>query len=303
MTPLMFALPGAQRMAAALRRHWPCEAAALELHRFPDQECRPGFGAALDGRAVVLVAQLDQPDAKLFELYLCACTARELGAASVGLVLPYLPYMRQDCRFAPGQGTSARHMAALLSSCADWVATVDPHLHRYARLDQVFGIPATAVPSAAPVAHWIRSEVPRPVLVGPDAESAQWVSQVAALAGCPYAVMDKHRYGDRDVSVGFAASVADGTLAPGRVPVLLDDIVSSGRTMAAALARLRAGGMPAPVCVVVHALFAGDALALLQAAGPARIVSCNTIEHASNGIDVSPQLARAAAALCLPHRR
>jgi ribose-phosphate pyrophosphokinase len=296
MTPLMFALPGARRMAAALQRHWPCEAAALDLHRFPDQECRPGFGTPPAGRAVVLVAQLDQPDAKLFELYLCACTARELGAASVGLVLPYLPYMRQDCRFEAGQGTSARHMAALLSSCADWMATVDPHLHRYARLDQVFSMPATAVPSAAAVAHWIRATLPQPVVVGPDAESAQWVSQVAALAGCPYAVMDKQRYGDRDVTV----ALAEGALAAGRVPVLLDDIVSSGRTMAAAIARLRAAGTPAPLCVVVHALFAGDALAQLQAAGAGRIVSCNTIVHASNGIDVSPQLARAAAALCVP---
>jgi ribose-phosphate pyrophosphokinase len=299
MMPLLFALPGAQRSAAALLDHWPCQPAQLDLHRFPDQECRPCFGAPLEGRDVVLVAQLDQPDAKLFELYLCASTARELGAASVGLVLPYLPYMRQDCRFEPGQGTSARHMAALLSSCADWLVTVDPHLHRFHKLDQVFSIPATVVASAGPVAQWIRAQVAQPVVVGPDSESAQWVSQVAALAQCPYAVMDKTRYGDREVEVALAA----GALAPGRVPVLLDDIISSGRTMAAAIARLRAGGTPPPVCVVVHPLFAGDALAVLQAAAPARIVSCNAIEHASNGIDVSAELAQAAAALHRSHRR
>lgn len=293
MKPLLFALPDAQRMAASVLAHWPCQAGELALHRFPDEECRPVFSQPLAGRDVALVAQLDRPDAKLFALYLCARTARELGARSVGLVLPYLPYMRQDTRFGPGEGTSARHVAALLSGCADWLATVDPHLHRFHRLDQVYTIPAVAVASAAPVAHWIRRHVPQPLVVGPDGESAQWVAQVAALAQCPYAVMQKQRQGDREVSV----TLAEGALAPGCTPVLLDDIISSGRTMAAAIGKLREAGTAAPVCVVVHALFAGDALEVLRAAGPARIVSCNTIEHASNAIDVSLPLAQAAAAL------
>ena len=117
---------------------------------------------------MVLVACLDNPDAKLLALYLGARTARELGAAAIGLVLPYLPYMRQDQPFRAGEGTSARHVAALLSSCADWLLTVDPHLHRIARLDEVFGIRARVVPSAAALANWIGSHVERPAIVGPD---------------------------------------------------------------------------------------------------------------------------------------
>ena len=297
MKPLLFALPGAQGWSAGLAAALPADAAALELHRFPDGECCPRFGADVAGRHVVLAAALAQdgrgaPDARLFALYLAACVARELGAASVGLVLPYLPYMRQDARFAPGEGVTALHVGRLLSGCADWLVTADPHLHRYTSLSQPYAIPTRVAQSAPAIAQWVAANVARPVIVGPDQESAQWVSEVARLAHCPYVVLRKERRGDHDVEVrpdtaGWSG-LRDGT------PVLLDDIASTGRTLAAAVRLLRAAAWPPPVCVVVHALFGRDALDVLRAAGPARIVSCNTVPHETNCIDVLPALAEAA---------
>lgn len=297
MKPLLFALPGAQDWMAGLAAAWPCDIGNLTLHRFPDGECCPRFDTDLDGRNVVLVAALagasgDLPDSRLFALYLAACVARELGAGNVGLVLPYLPYMRQDARFAAGEGITARHVGRLLSGCADWLVTIDPHLHRYTSLSQPYGIPAWAVQSAPAIAQWVAANVARPVLVGPDQESAQWVEQVARLAHCPYIVLHKERRGDRDVAV--AAGQQGLGAAAGCTPVLLDDIASSGRTLAAAVSLLREAALPPPVCVVVHALFGGDALDVLRAAGPAGIVSCNTVPHATNRIDVLPALADAA---------
>lgn len=294
MIPMMLALPGTEGLTELLRQHWHCEPGLLTLHRFPDGETCPVYAQAVAGRDVVLVATLDQPDAKLFALYLCACVARELGARSVGLVLPYLPYMRQDARFEPGQGITSLHVARLLAGCADWLATVDPHLHRHPSLAPLFGIPAEAVRSAPAVAQWVRAHVARPLLVGPDAESEQWVAEVAALSGCPHIVLHKERGGDRQVTV----SAPDGAALAGYTPVLLDDIVSSGYTMAAAVQRLCAAGAQPPVCIVVHALFADGAETVLGRAGAARVASCNTVPHASNLIDISALLAAAAARLC-----
>lgn len=301
MMPLLFALPGAEAWPARLQADWRCDTAPLQLHRFPDGECCPRFGAALDGRDVALVAAPDAPDAGLFALYLCASVARELGARSVGLVLPYLPYMRQDAAFEPGQGVTSLHVARLLSGCADWLATVDPHLHRHPTLGHAYTLAAEAAPSAPAIAQWLAANVTQPYLVGPDSESAQWVSEVARLAGCPWTVLEKQRHGDRDVSVaGAAAKLGEIGAA---TPVLIDDMASSGRTMAAAVRLLRQAGLAAPVCVVVHALFGSDALATLRRAGPARIISCNTVAHASNGIDVAPHLAQAAQRLCQATQR
>ena len=161
-------------------------------------------------------------------------TARELGAVQVGLVAPYLAYMRQDIRFHEGEAVSSRSFARLLSHSLDFIVTVDPHLHRWHSLEQIYAIPAVAVAAAPVIAQWISQNVAKPFIVGPDAESAQWVAQVARLCGAPWTVLDKTRLGDSDVRVSLAAPAPPG----GVKPVLLDDIVSTGRTLLAAAAML-----------------------------------------------------------------
>ncbi|RZT11044.1 ribose-phosphate pyrophosphokinase [Duganella sp. CF402] len=289
MSSLLMALPGAAGLAGQLGASLGAEVGTLELHRFPDGETCPRLSPSPAGRDVVLLAPLAQPDERLLALYLSASVARELGARSVGLVAPYLPYMRQDAVFAAGQGVTSRHIARLLSGCCDWLVTVDPHLHRYHDLSELYEIPTRVVPAAPAIAAWIAAHVARPMLIGPDAESAQWVAQVAAGAGCPYTVLSKVRSGDREVAV----SAADAATLHGYTPVLVDDIISTARTMIAAVRQLQAAGLPPPVCIGVHALFAGDAHAALRAAGPARIVTCDTVPHESNGIGLAAALAAA----------
>ncbi|WP_332852307.1 ribose-phosphate pyrophosphokinase [Duganella sp. S19_KUP01_CR8] len=291
MNAMLMALPGAESFAGHLREHLGCEAGELLLHQFPDGETCPQLTPAVAGRDVILVAALHQPDHKIMALYLCACVARELGARSVGLVAPYLPYMRQDASFAPGQGVTARHFARLLSGCFDSLVTVDPHLHRFHQLSELYGIATEVVPAAPEIAAWISANVERPVLVGPDEESEQWVGQVAVAVGCPYTVLRKVRSGDREVSVSLppAGVLADST------PVLVDDIISTARTMIAATLQLKAAGCAPPVCIGVHALFGGAAYAELKAAGAGRIVSCDTVPHASNAIGMGAPMATAVA--------
>lgn len=291
--PLLFALPGNEALAQRLctLRGWSL--GQLETRRFPDGESYARFLTDVKGREVVLVCTLDDPDQKAIALYLVACIARELGAARVGLVAPYLAYMRQDMQFNPGEGISSAHFAALLSGCVDWLVTVDPHLHRIDTLDRIYSIPSRVVPAAPAIARWIKTAVAQPLLIGPDAESEQWVAQVAQAAGCPFTVLSKVRRGDREVEV----SMPDVAQWRACTPVLVDDIASTARTMIAAVARLHALGLAAPVCVAVHPIFAGPAYAELEAAGVARIVSCNTIAHHSNQIDLAEALCGAADSL------
>src|SRR5262245_3813194 len=217
-----------------------------------------------------------------------AGTARDLGAARVGLVAPYLAYMRQDARFKPGEGVTAAYFARLVSSTVDWLVTVDPHLHRFHSLDGVYSIPTTIARSAPAIARWIASEVEHPVLVGPDAESAQWVSAVAAQCDAPYLILERTRRGARDVSI-----TAPDRSWNGHTPVVIDDIVSTGRTMMEATRQLRAAGSAPPMCIAIHAVFADAVHDELLAAGARGIVTCDTIAHASNRICVMDPLADA----------
>jgi ribose-phosphate pyrophosphokinase len=286
MRPVVLYLPWGERLGQRLAHALEAAHAMLWLHRFPDGEARIRIDGDLAGRRVVVLASLDRPDAKLLPLLFALATARDLGARSVGLVAPYLPYMRQDLEFHRGEGMSARHFAELLSRAADWIVTVDPHLHRILRLDELFSVPVAVARSAPAIADWIRAEVTRPLVIGPDQESEQWVEAVARAAGAPWAVLSKRRRGDRDVELRLP------DLAPfeGCEPVLVDDIVSTGVTMRQAVTLLREAGFAAPHCIAVHGVLAGDAEPELRRAGARSLVTCNTLAHPTNRIDVLPAI-------------
>jgi ribose-phosphate pyrophosphokinase len=289
------AMPGNERLAGALAARLGWEPGYVEIRQFPDGETYLRLATTPAGRAVALVCTLDHPNDKLLSLLFAAATARELQASKVGLVSPYLAYMRQDRRFKPGEAVTSRQVARLVSGVFDWLVTVDPHLHRYGSLAEIYSIPTRVIHAAPLISQWISANVVDPFIIGPDSESEQWVAAVAHDAHAPHAVLEKIRHGDRNVEIRL------GDLArwKGRTPVLVDDIISSGRTMLEALRLLTAQGWPAPTCIAVHGLFAAGADELL-AQGGARVVTSNSVPHATNDIDLTPLLAEATSRLASP---
>jgi ribose-phosphate pyrophosphokinase len=287
--PLLLALPGNELLAERLAVAVNGERGQLALHEFPDGESYVRVDSSPAERDVVLVATLQHPNDKILPLIFLADAVHQLGATRVGLVAPYLAYMRQDTRFHEGEAITSRSFAALLSHAVDWLLTVDPHLHRISSLRELYTIPATAIHVATELGSWIAANVRSPLIIGPDAESRQWVEGIAAAAGAPYIVLTKTRRGDADV----VESVSDLGDNRSRTPVLVDDIISTGRTMIAAVQHLRTQGGPAPVCVAVHAVFANGAYAALSAAGASQIVTTNSIAHPSNRIDIDFPIAQA----------
>ena len=257
-------------------------------HRFPDGELRLVLPKPLPAR-VILLRGLQQPNEKLVELLIAAPAARELGAQALTLVSPYLAYMRQDMEFTPGEAVSQRHIGRLLAAQFDHVLTIDPHLHRIASLDEVMPAGTGLALSAAPLlGRWIAERVPDALLLGPDEESGQWVSEAARAGGLEHAVGRKVRHGDHAVSLALPEVEVQG-----RAVVLLDDMASTGRTLIGAAEGLLARGAVAVDVAVTHALFNGDALPALQAAGVRHVWSSNSVPHASNAVSVVPLLAAA----------
>lgn len=288
LVPLIYPMPGNEAFARALADRLSADLGTIETRSFPDGETYLRLLTDPTGREVALVCTLDRPDPKLAPLLFAADAARGLGATQVGLVAPYLSYLRQDHRFHSGEAITSVSFGRFLSASFDWLVTVDPHLHRYDSLDAVYAIPSRTVAAAPRLADWIARNVTNPVVIGPDAESRQWVSQVAMLAGAPWQVLEKERLGDLDVRI----SLPDLDRLAGRMPVLVDDIISSARTMIAASRHLIASGCPPPVCLAVHAIFADDSYALL-AEVTRRIVTANTVAHGTNEIDLATDLAAA----------
>ena len=276
----------AERLAAA------CNAtlAVIERHRFPDGELKLRLPASVPAR-VVMLRSLDRPNDKLVELLLAARTARQLGARHLTLVAPYLAYMRQDIAFHPGEAVSQRIVGGFLAELFDAVITVDPHLHRVATLGEAVPARAAIALSAAPLlGELAAAHCSRPILVAPDEEAEQWLVVAAQAHGFEHAVCRKVRHGDTQVDIEVPPIEVQG-----REIVLIDDVASTARTLVNAARQLLARGAASIDVAVTHALFAGDADAVLHAAGVRHVWSTDSIVHASNAIALAPLLGEAVA--------
>lgn len=260
----------------------------IAAHRFPDGEWRISLPAELPADVAIL-RSLHSPSDRLVQLFIAAGTARELGADRLSLVAPYLCYMRQDARFTPGEAVSQRLIGRLLAGQFDKVLTVDPHLHRIDSLDEAIPTGEAIALSAAPlIGEFIARQLPDAFFVGPDAESARWVAAAARACGAQYGVCTKLRRGDRDVEVALPK-----TPVAGRRCVLVDDMASTGNTIAQAARALLAAGCASVDVAVCHVLPGGEAQALVRAAGVRNFWSTDTIPDASNAIGVAGLLGAA----------
>lgn len=292
MLPLLLYFDDEAEPAGRLAKAAGLEARVIHRHLFPDGEIRLALPTGLSDE-VVIFRSLDRPNDKLIELLFAARTARELGASHLTLVAPYLGYMRQDIAFHPGEAVSQRIVGGFLANLFDAVITVDPHLHRIATLDQAIPVPhAIALSASRLLAGHVAARRANPLLVGPDEESAQWVATAAAANGFDHAVCTKVRHGDNEVLIALPeVALAD------RCVVLVDDMVSTGNTVAVAAGKLLAAGARSVDLAVTHALFADGAVERLRAAGVDEVWSTDCVAHPTNAIEVAPLLAEGLAAV------
>jgi len=266
-----------QARRLAIRLGFPL--AEVMLHHFPDGESLVRLPPSLP-KHVIFCRSLDRPNDKLIELVLCAATARDLGADRITLIAPYLCYMRQDIANQPGETVSQRIIGKLLAGLFDDVITVDPHLHRISSLQQAIPIKnAISLTAADEIGRFLKQQLNHALLLGPDSESKQWVATIANKIGFDFAIADKKRLGDKQVEL----------FLPDRdyrnIPIIIvDDMASTGRTLAGAARLLQQAGSNDIYAVVTHALFCGDAEAHVRAAGIRSIWSTDSIDHPTSCI-------------------
>ncbi len=258
----------------------PCH--IIQRHRFPDGEYKLTLPANVPEH-VILCHSLDHPNEKLVELLLAAKTARELGAKELTLVAPYLCYMRQDKAFHPGEAISQSIIGNFLADLFDNVITVDPHLHRIQHLEQA--VPTThavTLSATSLMAEFLRKRFKDPILLGPDSESGQWVSAVSNPNQWEYGICEKIRTGDKKVEVTLPEINLHG-----RSVVIVDDVASSGQTLAVTIRQCLSKNAKHVDILVTHALFANDAKERLVQAGVRNMWSTDSVNHESNIIPLN----------------
>ncbi|CAM2758914.1 ribose-phosphate pyrophosphokinase [Legionella steigerwaltii] len=284
--PLIFSLFGHDELTRTIQKKCHYELGKISFHQFPDEETVAKVESDVAKRIVIFVTNLLHPNPKILPLLFAAQTVKSLGATQIILIAPYLTYMRQDKVFESGQGITSAYFAQLISSYFDRLITIDPHLHRWKDLSAIYEIPTTVLHATDKIASWIHQHVSNPILIGPDSESAQWVEAIALKSSAPFTILEKKRKSDTQVEI----SIPGINQYLNATPILIDDIISTGMTMIETLKHINSLAMQPAICIGVHAVFASNAYQKLLVSHIAKIITCNTIPHTTNCIDMSQDI-------------
>jgi ribose-phosphate pyrophosphokinase len=291
MRPIILAGSAHPALAAAVARELEQPVGECRTTRFPDGEMHVEVGD-VEGADVFMVEPTSSPvNEHLVELLLIADACRRAGASSVSAVIPYFGYARQDRRKAPGEALAVRVAADILGAAQlKHVVAIDLHS---AAVEVALGVPLTHL-DATPLlaAELRRAGVRDPVVVAPDLGAARRAREVASLVDAPFAIVHKVRRSGTEVSVDRVAGDVRG-----RTPILVDDMISTGATIAASARALRSeGSKPELVVAATHAVLAPGALERLEQAGMRHLIVTDTIaqslaEDFATVVSVAPLLA------------
>lgn len=230
------------------------------VSRFPDSELHIELQDSVRGADLFIVQPTAPPaDEHLVELLLLADAARRAGAARVTAVMSYFGYARQDRRATGREPVGARVMADVLGSAGRLDRIVALDLHSSA-LEGFFGVPLEHLSAATLLTDALRPYVtPSSVVVAPDLGAVRLAERYAERLALPVAIVHKMRISGEAVEV----RTLTGDVRQRR-PIIVDDMISTGGTIAAAVRAVRgAGALNETVVAAAHGLFVGEAPTLL----------------------------------------
>jgi ribose-phosphate pyrophosphokinase len=260
--------------------------------RFPDDEFYVRLLDSIDGEDVLIV-QTAYPDPKIIELFIMQDAVHDAGAKKITVVLPYFGYSRQDKKFEEGEAISARAIAQHISLHADSVITVDPHKEHILKF---FTIPAYSCSAVPTIAQYLK-EHDIDFILAPDKGAKDRAKEAATLIQCEYDYLEKTRIDGTTVKI--TPKKLD---AHGKHVAIIDDIISTGGTMANSIKELKKQGAKSVSVACTHGLFVGGAKEKLLSAGCDDIISTDTIENEFSKVSAAHSIAETLTKT-LPHIR
>jgi ribose-phosphate pyrophosphokinase len=279
--------PSSQEFGTKLAKRLGLPLLAVTTTEFPDQEIKYKFEEKLSGLEVLLVQATYPPSGKHYmQLFLAAHHMSQEGAR-VHAVIPYLGYARQSKAFLPGEIVSLGIVSHLLRSVGvNRVSTVDMHSAEGLAL---FSMPIYSVSAIPGLAHYVKTQVKLedPVMVAPDDGSLKRTQAFASLYGAEFIQFRKKR----DKVTGRIKMEADKPQVKGRDCLIVDDVITTGGTVAASTELLRKAGARKVVTACVHAVLLGDTLDKLRRAGVDEVIGTNTVPSSVSKVDASEPMA------------
>jgi len=261
----------AQNLAKELR----VEVSLLENFVFPDGERRIRIVEKIvDEKVVVLQSTSTPPDQNYMELFFIVDALKRSGASTVTAVIPYLGYERQDHIFRDGEAVSLEVIIKTLERVGvDKIVAFDLHS---VKVPELFTIPVLHLSALDLFAQKIRELglIENSVLVSPDMGGIRRIKMLSeSLNNMPYATVEKNR----DLETG---SISDSSMegdVNGKMAIIVDDMISTGRTILAAEEILLKNGAEKVFVFATHAVFSESAGKLLQNLKAEKVFVTDTI--------------------------
>jgi len=252
----------------------------VQFSRFPDGEQYLVAGD-LDDETIIVGSVMGNDALVQLLLLVDACDY------SVNrLVLPYMAYPRQDKRFRQGEPISARAVAQALSRGVSDVITVNIHEKEILKY---FSVPAQNISLAGDIGAYIRTlHLDKPLILAPDDGALAFAEQVASANGWDFDHLEKTRLSGSEVRMAPRQ-----LCAASRSVVIVDDIISTGGTIATATGMLYQQGAKDVYAACVHGVLTGGAYVRLMATGIRDVICSDTIERACSKISAADRIASA----------
>jgi ribose-phosphate pyrophosphokinase len=269
--------------AEDLARHLNQPLAQLTSKRFPDDELYLRILDPIKGEDVIIV-QTTYPDRNIIELLLLQEAVNEAGAATIIVVIPYFGYARQDKKFEEGEPISAKALAEHISMQADKVITVDPHKEHI--LD-FFTVPAESCSALPEIARYLNKKGGIDLILAPDKGAKHRAEQISQIVNCEYDYLEKKRIDGATVEIK-----PKNIDAHNKNTVIIDDIISTGGTMAKAIKQLKIQGAKKIAVACTHGVFAEGAKEKLHIAGCDEIICTDSIQNEFSKVKLASAIAK-----------
>jgi ribose-phosphate pyrophosphokinase len=280
---LLFSGSASRELAAEVAARMKTRLGNALVDKFKNEECRIEIKENVRGAEIFVFQSLcrslggNSVNDSLVELLLMIDAFQRASAYRVTAVIPYYGYAKQDKKTKGREPISAKLVANMIATAgARRVVTVDLHA---AQIQGFFDLPVDNLEAAPSLCTYLKQqklEGDKVVVVSPDAGGVPRAAKIAKRLRSTLAIVFKSRP-EPDVSE-VTEIVGD---VNGKVAVVVDDMISTGGTLAKAAEALIARGATQVYCLATHGIFAGDAIRVLDQAPIKSVVVTNTIPSAN----------------------
>lgn len=272
--------PASQLLAGRVSRSVKSNLIVSEFKKFPDGELYTRILDEIGSEVTIIQSTVNDTDLIALLQLIDASSA----ASRVNVVIPYMGYARQDKQFKKGEPLSARALARTIK--ADNIYTIN--IHDLSILDY-FDAKAVNLDATPMIGKYIKNmEFNDPLIIAPDDGAINIAKSASADLGIEYDYLEKTRLSGETVSIQ-----PKNVKVNGRDVIIIDDIISTGGTMAEAISLLRKQGAHEVFAACVHPVLSNNAILKLFKAGVKGIIATDTIDKGVSVVSVAPIIASA----------